>query len=90
MTNKICGNSKAPVGWWCTRILDHEGPCAAVPTMIEIKMKIRFGFGDDPNNATCVKCFHRVSRHGINTYNNDGRAHCWDCIGTGTKECINE
>lgn len=25
-----CGASKAPPGWWCTRVVDHDGPCAAV------------------------------------------------------------
>ena len=27
----ICGISKAPPGWWCSRDLFHEGPCAARP-----------------------------------------------------------
>lgn len=27
---KVCGLSKAPIGWYCTRRLGHEGPCAAV------------------------------------------------------------
>ena len=25
----VCGATKAPDGWWCTRALLHEGPCAA-------------------------------------------------------------
>jgi hypothetical protein len=28
---QTCGNTKAPDGWWCTRELGHEGPCAALP-----------------------------------------------------------
>jgi len=24
-----CDRSKAPEGWYCTRAIDHEGPCAA-------------------------------------------------------------
>ncbi len=28
---KICGETKAPAGWHCTRELGHEGPCAAIP-----------------------------------------------------------
>ncbi len=24
-----CGTSKSPAGWACTRILGHDGPCAA-------------------------------------------------------------
>jgi hypothetical protein len=27
----VCAQSKAPEGWWCTRTLDHDGPCAAIP-----------------------------------------------------------
>jgi hypothetical protein len=27
---RICGETKAPKGWTCTRELGHEGPCAAV------------------------------------------------------------
>ena len=27
----ICGNTKAPIGWYCTRSLGHDGPCAALP-----------------------------------------------------------
>ena len=25
----ICGTFKAPAGWWCSREIGHEGPCAA-------------------------------------------------------------
>ena len=45
-----------------------------------------FAKGNDPCNATCERCGHPVSRHGINAYNNEGRIHCWDCIGCGVKE----
>jgi hypothetical protein len=31
--SNICGTSKAPAGWSCTRIEGHEGPCAAVSTL---------------------------------------------------------
>lgn len=27
-----CGVDKAPKGWYCTRVVDHPGPCAAEPT----------------------------------------------------------
>jgi hypothetical protein len=23
-----CGDTLAPAGWWCTRLLGHDGPCA--------------------------------------------------------------
>jgi len=26
-----CAQSKAPAGWYCTRALGHDGPCAAIP-----------------------------------------------------------
>lgn len=28
---EICGTTVAPPGWWCSRTLGHEGPCAAIP-----------------------------------------------------------
>lgn len=28
----VCGRSKAPPGWWCSRSAGHEGPCAAWPS----------------------------------------------------------
>jgi hypothetical protein len=27
-----CGNTKAPLGWFCSRPIDHDGPCAAWAT----------------------------------------------------------
>jgi hypothetical protein len=27
----VCGTSKAPGGWWCSRSPLHDGPCAAWP-----------------------------------------------------------
>lgn len=37
-----CDN-KAPVGWECTRVEGHEGPCAAVETEPESKVHIEAG-----------------------------------------------
>lgn len=27
--HRPCGATKTPAGWWCTRLYDHDGPCAA-------------------------------------------------------------
>lgn len=34
MKRTTCGSTRAPWGWWCSRDLDHAGPCAArrIPT----------------------------------------------------------
>jgi hypothetical protein len=29
-----CGVTKAPGGWYCTRVLNHPGPCAAIPISV--------------------------------------------------------
>jgi hypothetical protein len=29
-----CGMTKAPGGWYCTRVLNHPGPCAAIPISV--------------------------------------------------------
>lgn len=26
-----CSDTKAPTGWSCTRVIGHDGPCAAIP-----------------------------------------------------------
>jgi hypothetical protein len=26
-----CGETKAPAGWYCSRVVGHKGPCAAWP-----------------------------------------------------------
>lgn len=31
----ICGAGKTPKGWWCTRALDHAGPCATIAASTE-------------------------------------------------------
>jgi hypothetical protein len=36
----VCCETKTPSGWWCTRGLGHDGPCAAHETL----------------RATCVAC----------------------------------
>ena len=51
-------------------------------------IRVHFRLGDDPMNATCTSCGHKLSRHGVNTYSNDGYVHCWDCIALGLVECI--
>jgi hypothetical protein len=31
---RICGTTKGPAEWWCTRERGHDGPCADVPISI--------------------------------------------------------
>ena len=62
----------------------------AKPKQVDVLIKVHFRLGDDPMNATCASCGHKLSRHGVNAYNNDGNVHCWDCIGCGIVECIHK
>lgn len=52
----ICASSKAPEGWWCSRVHDHEGPCAAYPlgTLAEMPKSANVTLAEMPigaNNA---------------------------------------
>lgn len=33
MSDTVCGTNLGPPEWWCTRMLGHDGPCAAVPAV---------------------------------------------------------